>query len=622
MKDSQDKVFLFGPFRMNVSQRALWCQGEPVSLTPKEFDTLLVLVEASGQLVGKETIVSRVWPDTFVADSSLTRNVSVLRRALGDDVIETVPKFGYRLTLAVTPSPAAPSPLLGADPAAPAPAPVDPSAAAGETPSRLRRRWLGMTAAAALLALGAYLAWPRFFPPSPTHAGRSMLVVLPFQNLSGDPSQEYLGDGLTDELTTELARLSPERLGVIAETSATAYKHANKRVDQIAKELGVNYVLEGGVVRSGDRVRVNAQLIDASDQSHVWAESYDRNAGDVLEVESEIATAVASAVQLKLTHQQTAQLASKRPINVEAHEAYLLGRYYWNQRTPAGYEKAEKYFGRAVEKDPQYAAAYAGLAESFGLSLPERKAAAMKAVELDPTSGEAHTALAGVRLYGELDLPRAEAELKRAIQLDPNYATAHHWYAGVLEARGDLQQAIAELRQAERLDPLSLIIKGALADTLSFAGQNDAAVTELQKAFAMDPHFPKAHLTLGIIHLRRAMYPEAIREFQTSLEHGGVRPELMSLFGYAYARSGNRAQALKMLGDIQELKRQGTAVEPSELAVIEIGLGNADQALAWLEKGYDQRDDGLLRLKVDPMFEPLRSDPRFQDLERRVGLPL
>jgi TolB-like protein/Flp pilus assembly protein TadD len=447
-----------------------------------------------------------------------------------------------------------------------------------------------------------------------------MLVVLPFENLSGDPSQEYFSDGMTEELSAQLGNLNPQRLAVIGRTSAMMYKHAPKTISQIGKDLGVGYVLEGSVRRDGSKLRVTAQLVQVSDQAHVWAQNYDRDVRDLLQVEDDVASDIAQQVGVSFALGSPTKSSHPHIPNPEAHEAYLLARYYWNKRTPAGWANGEQYFRRAIEKDPQYAAAYAGLAES---SIPKQEAlaAATKAVELDPTSGEARTALGWVELYKELDLAAAEDALKRAVQLDPNYAPAHHTYSGLLEMTGRSQEAISEGEQAVFLDPLSNISRASLAELLSVAGQNDRAVEQLKLIFAMDPQYPKAHETLGDIYSRRGMYKGAIREYQASEQYGGTK--LLGLLGYAYARSGDKDQALRTLSELQELGKRSPSGDVSyDLAIVEIGLGNRDEALAWLEKEYQQHDnDGLLFLKYEPIFAPLRSDPRFRNLLRRMNFP-
>ncbi len=435
------------------------------------------------------------------------------------------------------------------------------------------------------------------------------------QNLGHN--KEYLSDGITEELSEQLGNLNPGRLGVIGRTSAMTYKHSSRTISQIGKELGVAYVVEGSVRREDRRLRVTAQLVEVSDQAHVWAAKYDRDISDMLQLEEELGGEITRQVGVSVTPDLPKKLNHHIP-DPQAHEDYLLGRYYWNKRTPVGYMTAEKYFRQAVEKDPQYAAAYAGLAECT--PMPEAKAAALKAVELDPSSGEAHTALGFIEFFRELDLPAAERELKTAIRLDPNYATAHHWYAFVVEARGRVPEALAEITEAAKLDPLSLVIRSSLAITLSNAGKQGAAMAQIKTVFDMDPHFAKGHEILGDIYLRREMYKEAIREFQLAEHYGGYK--LSGVLGYAYARLGNKKEALRLTGELKTLERKSDSEGAAgELAYVEMGLGDQDEAVKWLQKQYaEHNDDGLMELTFEPIFAPLHSDPRFQDIVRRMNL--
>ena len=369
--------------------------------------------------------------------------------------------------------------------------------------------------------------------------------------------------------------------------------------------------------RDGNKLRVTAQLVHVSDQTHVWAEDYDRDARGLLQLEDEVAGSIARQVGVSITLDQPTKSLNHHNPDPEIHEDYLLGRYYWNRRTPIAWDTAEKYFRRAIEKDSQYAAAYAGLAECR-IPLGEAKATAIKAVELDAASGEARTALGRVELYRDRDIAAAEDTFKSAIQLGPNYAIAHHSYGELLAFTGRFQEAIAEKKQAEALDPLSLVIKGALAAALSLAGQQDAAEKELRLVFEMDPHYPSGHGILGGIYTQKGLYKEAIREYLASEAYGG--DEVWGALGYAYALSGDKRDALTMLSKLQRLENRSKRAA-FDLAVVEIGLGKKDEALAWLETAYQEHnDDGLLTLKIDPVFDPLRADPRFQNLLRRMKL--
>jgi TolB-like protein/DNA-binding winged helix-turn-helix (wHTH) protein/Flp pilus assembly protein TadD len=642
-------VYQFGPYELDTARSELHKFGFRVKLERKPLQLLIALVERAGEVVTRSELQRLLWGENLFVDFDKGLNVAAtkLRATFNDSpekpsYIETVAGKGYRFVAEVeqvvptVPASASAQPIAQVETPASLSSLPDALAFPPEReaqrpfyigdiqPSSLRGRktWrITVVICVALLTVAvARLTWRRLRQPDQTHADKIMLVVLPFENLSGDPSQEYFSDGMTEELSAQLGNLNPQRLAVIGRTSAMMYKHSPRPINQIGKDLGVGYVLEGSVRRYGSMLRVTAQLVQVSDQAHVWAQNYDREVRDLLQVEDDVASDIAQQVGVSFTLVPPTKSSHPHIPNPEAHEAYLLGRYYWNKRTPAGWENGEHYFRRAVEKDPQYAAAYAGLAECR-ISKQEALAAATKAVELDPTSGEARTALGWVELYKELDLAAAEDALKRAIQLDPNYAPAHHTYSGLLGMIGRFQEAIGEEKQAVFLDPLSNISRASLAGLLSFDGQNDLGVEQLKLIFAMDPQYPKAHEVLGDIYSRRGMYKEAIREYQASEQYGGAM--LSGVLGYAYARSGDKDQALRILSELQELgKRSGSGDVSYDLAIAETGLGNWNEALAWLEKTYQQHDDdGLLFLKYEPIFDPLRSDQRFKNLLRLMNFP-
>jgi TolB-like protein/Tfp pilus assembly protein PilF len=497
------------------------------------------------------------------------------------------------------------------------------------------RPWLLWVAAAGLVLLltvaGAYLArnrvWHRASPP----AGKIMFAVLPFENLSGDPEQEYFSDGLTEEMISRFGQLEPQRLGVIARTSVIQYKGTKKRIDEIGKELSVDYILEGTVRHAGDRVRVSAQLIQVKDQTHLWAKNYERDLRDVLTLQGEIAQAIANEVKIELTPQEKMRLASARPVNLEAHEAYLKGRYYWNKRTEEGFRRAIEYFGEATQKDRNYALGHSGLADSYILLgeyslVPAKEAftkareAATKALELDDKLAEAHNALAAVKADYDWDWPGAEREFRRAIELNPGYATAHQWYAELLSELGRHEEALAEIKQAQQLDPFSLIINAVSGDALRSAGQYDLAIEQLRKTLEIDPNFAHAHFHLAMTFLRKEAYAEAIAEFQRASTLSPNVADYKGGLGYAYARAGKRAEARKMLAELKE-RSQRRYVSWFYVAAIYAGLDEKDQAFAFLEKAYAQHEQGLVVINREPMFDPLRSDPRYQDLLRRMDLP-
>jgi serine/threonine-protein kinase len=461
--------------------------------------------------------------------------------------------------------------------------------------------------------------------------GKIMLAVLPFDNLSADPEQEYFSDGMTEEMIAELGQLQPQRLGVIARTSAMHYKGTDKRIDEIGRELGVDYILEGSVRRAAGRVRITAQLIQVSDQTHLWAESYERELADIFAIQSDVAQRIARSLEVELLPAQQARLASARPVNPEAYGAYLKGRFHWNKRTEEEVRKGIEYFQQAIEKDPNYALAYAGLADSYNIlgdysyvppeeAYPRAKVAAAKALETDDTLAEAHTSLAKAAHLYDWNWLAAERGFQRALALNPSYAPAHHWYAEYLAAMGRVDEAIAEKKRARELDPLSLIINSSEGWVLYFARRYDQAIEQLQKALEMDPNFAVAHLWLGWAYEQKGMYEEAIREFQkaVTLFKGSTYP--IASLGHAYAVSGKRGEALKLLNELKELSKR-RYVSAYDLALVYAGLGEKDQAFKWLEKAYEERYGWITMLKLEPRFDPLRADPRFQSLLRRMNFP-
>ena len=458
-----------------------------------------------------------------------------------------------------------------------------------------------------------------------------MLAVMPFQNLTGDPEQEYFADGLTEELITKLGRLNPARLGVIARTSVMGYKHSNKRLDQIGRELGVQYALEGSVRRTGDRVRITAQLISVADQSHLWADDYDRKLQDVLTVQDDVALAVADQTQLRLDPAQQTDLARGRTVNPEAYEAYLKGRFFWNKRTEAGFRKSIEYFETAIAKDPTFAQAYAGLADSYLLlggygfeaqkvAMPRAKAAALKALAIDDRLADAYTSLALIGEQYEWNWKESEKDYKRAIELNPSYSVAHHWYGdGYLAAVGRMDEAIAELRQAQELDPLSLAIGTDLAKRLCFAGKYDEGMERFRKILEVDPDFVQAHYQLSQAYELQGRYAEAIAEVEKIKSPDAVRFVIGQL-GHIYALQGRKREALQVVDELQRSSTK-TYIDPRYIADIYVILGEKDLALVWLEKGYQQHSPAMCGLKTAPVYSEIRSDPRFIDLMRRVGLP-
>ena len=452
------------------------------------------------------------------------------------------------------------------------------------------------------------------------------LAVLPLENLMGDPEQEYFVDGMTEALISELAQIGA--LKVISRTSVMRFKGTDKSLPEIARDLGVDGIIEGSVLRAGEQVRITAQLIEGATDRHLWASNYERDLSNILALQSEVARAIAREIKIKLTAREQARLASPRPVNTEVYQLYLRGRYHWNQRTQEGFKKGLEFFEQALERDPTYPLAYAGLADTYSLlanyfllppqeAFPRAKAAATKALEIDDTLAEAHASLAFARHHYDWDWSGAEGEYKRALELNPGYATAHQWYAEYLTTVGRHEEAIAEIRRAQELDPLSLVIDSNVGRLLYYAHRYDQAIDELQNTLMLDPNFPWAHVFLGMAFEQKGMYAEAMAEAQKVVALGGGGPNVV--LARAYAASGRTDDARKMLKALQQ--RYGEDVESYSMGGIHAALGEKDEAFAWLEKAYEENSFFLVFLRVDPWFDPLHTDPRFADLLGRLSFP-
>jgi TolB-like protein/DNA-binding winged helix-turn-helix (wHTH) protein len=626
-------VWQFGPFHLDSAERLLLRDGSEVRLPPKAFDLLVALVSSRGHLVEKDDLLNEVWPDTFVEESSLAQHVSMLRKALQDGesrgrYIETVPKSGYRFTAPVRE-------ISGPGGAAAKPADQDLSPAPDEV--KRSQSWIVLATAAVLLVAIAGLwrftgvgLWRRSSEAVPS-AGKVMVVVLPFQNLTGDPGQDFFSDGFTEEMITQLGHLDPQHLGVIARTSAMQYRDTKLGVDTIARELGVQYVVEGSVRRAANRVRISAQLIQVRDQTHLWAQNYDREGRDVLDVQSQVASAIAEQIQLKLTPEASSRFARSTPVDQEAYDAYLQGRYFWNRRDKPGLQKAVQYIEQAVARDPNQPKFYAGLADALAImgSLPDTpiprpeameraRSAAMKAISLDESSAEPHASLAFVEMHYDWDWPAAEREFRRAIELNSSYATAHHWYAYYLMAMGKQDESVAEIRRAQELDPLSLIIQRDVADMLYYARRYDEAIAQCRKTLERDPNFALANYSLFEIYAQKKMLPEMDQAFH-KLQESAQAGLPMSGPAPGDAVVGRTAKARKEVLELIRLQAQGRHLA-HPIAAVYAGLGEYDQAFRWLDVAYKARDGSLILLKTDPTFDSLRDDPRFAALLRKMKL--
>jgi len=628
----------FGVFELDLRAGELRKHGLRIRIQEQPFQVLALLLEHPGDVVTREELQKKLWPaDTFVDfDHGLNKAISKIREALSDSVesprfVETVARRGYRFLAEVKVVDTAParSPELAALPHPVAEA-GDRGDSAGKTamPKHFLSSVAGKILAFVLLLLVVSLsAWKLHSWNRPPLVIRS-LAVLPLESLSNDASQDYFADGMTDELISDLGQISALR--VISRTSVMVYKHARKPLPQIARELNVDAVVEGTVLRSGDRVRITAQLIDASSDKHLWSQSYEGELRDTLALQNQVARAIADQIRINVSPQEQAALKNVKVVNPQAYESFLKGRYFWNKRTADGLKVALAYFNQATDEDPKYAQAYSGLADTYSLlgdwqyavmtpkeALPKAKAAAIKALELDSTLGEAHNSLAFCLDGFDWDFDSAGKEFRRAVELNPSYATAHHWYAWHLSLLGRYDEAIAEMRKAENLDPLSLIINADLAELLVLAHSYDESIRQSRKTIEMDPNFALAHNQLAQAYLQKHMNDEAVAELQKAAQLSGGSPTVMANLARAYVASGKRGEAIKLLSGLKK-RSNATYSHGSEIAVIYAALGDTDQAMNWLEKGYDERfNPGVL---LRPGFDPLRSDPRFQDLVRRIGL--
>lgn len=534
----------FGAFEVDFLSGELRKGGVRIKLQDQPLEILRILLEKPGTVVTREDLQKRIWPaDTFVEfDHGLYTAITKLREALGDSsenprFIETLPRRGYRFM----------APVQGAEQTA------------------RRFAWRGVAAlAVSLLALalglGTYFARGRFWPRVKASSGRAMLAVLPFQNLTGDPNQDYFSEGLTEEMITDLGRLNPGRLGVIARTSVMRFKDTREDVQQIGHVLGVDYVLEGAVRRQGDQVRITAQLIQVRDQTHLWAQSYDRELHNILAVQEDVARNVADEIKIEFPP-QLHRLASTRAMNPDVHELYLKGRYFWNKRTEKDLKKGFDYFQQAIEKDPVYAPAYVGLADSYlalatywvlpqDEAFPMAKAAALRALQIDDALAEAHVSLAVVKAEYDWDFVGAEREFQKALLLNPNYSVAHQWYAeDVLAPTGRFDEAIREMAQAQQLDPSSLITRVAMGFILIYARQYDRAIEQERNTVELDPNFPRSHYFLGFAYEQKRMYAAAIKEFQKA-NALDPSPSYASALGHAHALAGQRHDAWNELNEL------------------------------------------------------------------------
>jgi DNA-binding winged helix-turn-helix (wHTH) protein/TolB-like protein/Tfp pilus assembly protein PilF len=662
MSQQTKRLFEFGAFRLDAQERLLLRDGDLVPLTPKAFDMLLALVENSGRLLGKQELMQRLWPDSFVEEGSLAQNISLLRRALGESsegqkFIETVPRRGYRFVASVKggcdvadfaegkhsePKIAvkeeeeleisegdAESAQVGKTRKV-----IEPSGEANKMAYGILKQKQKQAVLIASLALAVIVSTLLYFlilrkPEQPTGRALKSIAVLPFKSLGADDADEYLGVGIAETLTTRLSSL--QLLAVRPSSAVLKYADSQTETAIAGQELKVDSVLEGSIQRLGERLRVTVRLVSVSDVSLLWADHFDESFTDIFRVEDSISTKVAAALALKLSSDEQRRLIKRYTENAEAYQYYLKGRFFWNKRTGEGFKLGIAQFQQAVETDPGYALAYAGLADSYtGLTfynfaapnetMPKAKEAAMNALAIDNTLAEAHAALAHVKVNYDWEWSDAEKEFRLSIELKPDYATAHQWYAiHYLTPTGRFEEAIQEMKRALDLEPTSLVMNTFLGATLYVAGRYDDAIEQCRKTIQMDSNFAVAHWHLGLAYEQKGMFDEAIAELQKAINLSGNSPLMIAALGHAYAKGGKRNEANRILDELQELSAV-RYVSSYELAAMYVALGDREQAFQRLETAYKERSFHLINLKVRPDFAPLQSDPRFHDLERRIGL--
>jgi TolB-like protein/Tfp pilus assembly protein PilF len=567
-----DATIRFGPFDVDLRTGELLKKGFKVRLQNKPFQILAALLEHPGELVTRDQLHKLLWPGaTFMDfDNGLNTALNKLRESLADSAedpryIETLPRRGYRFM-----------------------APVS----------------------------------------KPTRSHLTMIAVLPFENLSGDQEQEYFSDGLTEEMITQLARLNPERLGVIARTSSLRYKKTTKGIGEIARELNVHWILEGSVRRSGERVRITAQLVSMQDESHLWAQNYDRELRDILVVQSEVALAIAAEINLKL--KSDPRTREVQQVNPEAYRACLMGCYHLAKFNREGINKGIGFLLQSIEIDPNYAPPYDDLAFAYFISsgwiLPPREAmvkardAALRGLEIDDNLAEAHASLGIIHLRYDWDWAAAEKRCKRAGEISAGSARVHEFYGWYLAAMGRFDEAIVEEERALELDPVSPEANTLLGHVLYLARRYDQAVEQLHRALDLDANYWFAHLVLGLVLQQQGQLPAAIDQFQRSRREEPLSPETMGALGQAYAAAGESGKAVEILEELEKWS-QRYYVSPFHRGRIYAALGQREQAFAWFETAYEERSFYLSWFKVEPELDPLRSDSRFKSLLERLSFP-
>jgi TolB-like protein/DNA-binding winged helix-turn-helix (wHTH) protein/Flp pilus assembly protein TadD len=618
MSRPEKVIYEFGPFRFDSAQHLLFRNDEVISLAPKTVGTLVVLVENHGQLVEKDDLMKAVWPDTFVEEANLTVHISALRKVFQDEAnglsyIETVPRRGYRFVAPVRERLETESEAVTAAVSEP----VRPTLPSRVSPLKLI---IAALCAIALFSASSVLIQKRGRLFGTAFRQIHSVAVLPLQNLSGDPTQDYLADGLTEALVTDLAQI--HALRVISRTSVMTYKGTKKKLPDIARELNVDAVVEGSLTRAGDRVQVFAQLIDAPKDAHLWAQTYQANLHDLLTLQNRVAQAVVKEVGAVLTPEEKLRLTTVRLVNPDSHDAYMQGRFYWNKRTPDNLVKAMDLFESATRLDPNSAEAYAAIGTAYLSMLgsdqfPPRemeakaRAAAEKALSLDDTMGEPHAVFAMLKAVEEYDWRTSDAEFQRAEDLDPSYVVAHHWHAFMLSSRGRNDEAYAEIQKAHELDPRNPGETTAVAFVLYWARKYDACIDAANQALQLAPDYFFALSARGECEEQLARYDEALADYQHALRASPHNNGGVGRLGHLYGVLGRTGEARAQLADIAARTAKSSYVPVWQEALICVGLGERQRALDLLEQDQEFRTTGSLMLRDDAIFDPLRSEPRF-----------
>jgi TolB-like protein/Flp pilus assembly protein TadD len=569
--------YKFGAYHLDADGHVLFCNEERVPLTPKALDVLITLVTAQGKAVSTEELLRTVWPGTVVEPGSLTSHISQLRKALGDTetprLIETLPKRGYRFT------------------------------------GRLRSIERSSIEAT---------------------VGRLMLVVLPFENLTdGEERYDYFSDGLTEEMITQLARLSPEQLGVIARTSAMHYRATSKTIASIGQELGVSHALEGSVRRAGNKMRITAQLIRISDESHLWAQSFERGLGDVLALQAEVGRSIAREIKIKLTanDEQRLGLDNVRYVDSHAHELYLRGRHFWHRRTEEAMRKSIECFEEAIHHDPSYAPAYHGVSDAHTMlacrgivpaaeAFHKAKTAARQGLRIEPELGESHASLAHVRLH-DWDWVGLEEDFTRAIEFSPGYAVAHYWYAEYLMAMGRSEEAVARVTHGQQWDPINSVLCASVGMMHYLAHRYDDALAALRRGVELEASHYVLHLRLGLVYQQQGLAKEAIEAMRQAVALSGSGTEALAGLAQAYAAAGDKVAARKIVRELSESETRYAS--PYNIARIYASLAEPERAFEWLEKAYEEHNPDLIELLSEPTFKTLHASTEFRNLARRIG---